>query len=291
VLDRFDLDALASNVAGVHGLVDDCLATGRSFATVVPFDGASPRPRWVLWSGEPTGAGADARVSGWVVDVTAPILRVTGEQTTSHLHAAMAGRQVIDLIKGALMASYGVDPDAAFDLLVWCSQRTNVRVHDLSARVATELVTGGGVGSRSSRDALERALVDGLAATVREDGEDAGPPRTPMTLRHSSAGGATILAVAGTIDLGTAPTLAAEIARRLDRLRPGDVLLVDLSEVDHVGPAGVWVVESLARRGRAAGVELRLVAPPRRDSVLAPGADSLVVEGEAGAGAAEPARP
>jgi anti-anti-sigma regulatory factor len=56
--------------------------------------------------------------------------------------------------------------------------------------------------------------------------------------------------------------MAQELTARLDPLSAGDVLLVDLTEVDHLGPAGVWVMDSLARRCRLAGVELRLVTPP-----------------------------
>jgi anti-anti-sigma regulatory factor len=48
----------------------------------------------------------------------------------------------------------------------------------------------------------------------------------------------------------------------LQRLASGEVLVVDLSGVDHLGPVGVFVLESLSRRARAAGVELRVVAAP-----------------------------
>jgi hypothetical protein len=244
LLHLFRGDGPPERAVAVRDLVEECLRSRHEFLTVLPLNCSSANRGWALWTGEPVGDGDDAHVSGRVVDVTATILRVTAEQTATHVAAALSGRQVIDLVKGALMSSYGVDSGTAFELLVWCSQRTNVRVHDLSERVAAELARGAGIGGPATRDALERALVDGLAAVVTTGGD---VPRTPLTLQHSSAGGARVLAVSGTVDLGSAPRLARELAAHLDELRAGDVLLLDLSEVDHLGPAGVWVVESWAR--------------------------------------------
>lgn len=91
------------------------------------------------------------------------------QEVQRHLEVALSGRAVIEQAKGALMFAYGVDADEAFDLLRRHSQRHNVRVRDLAARLVTELTAGGGAATRTGEpvgellhDAAARRL---LAAT------------------------------------------------------------------------------------------------------------------------------
>jgi AmiR/NasT family two-component response regulator len=42
---------------------------------------------------------------------------------------------VIEQAKGVLMVAYRISAERAFDILVWRSQETNVKVRDLSARL------------------------------------------------------------------------------------------------------------------------------------------------------------
>jgi hypothetical protein len=49
-------------------------------------------------------------------------------------------RAVIEQTKGMLMVIYGIDADAAFELLRWQSQQHNVKVGLLAERIATDLV-------------------------------------------------------------------------------------------------------------------------------------------------------
>lgn len=51
------------------------------------------------------------------------------------LVASLTARGPIEQCKGVIMASFGVDEERAFDLLVWQSQRTNVKIRDLAERV------------------------------------------------------------------------------------------------------------------------------------------------------------
>lgn len=53
-----------------------------------------------------------------------------------HLHNAMEHRAVIEQAKGVLMHSMKVGPDAAFAVLVAASQRENVKLRDVAARIA-----------------------------------------------------------------------------------------------------------------------------------------------------------
>ncbi|MER7399376.1 ANTAR domain-containing protein [Streptomyces sp. NPDC000151] len=54
----------------------------------------------------------------------------------AQLRRAMQTRPTIDLARGILMASFGLSPEAAWDVLVAASQNTNTKLH----RLAGELV-------------------------------------------------------------------------------------------------------------------------------------------------------
>jgi AmiR/NasT family two-component response regulator len=43
-------------------------------------------------------------------------------------------RAQIEQAKGVLMAAYGITADRAFDILVWRSQETNIKVRELASR-------------------------------------------------------------------------------------------------------------------------------------------------------------
>ena len=53
-----------------------------------------------------------------------------------NLHAALEHRSVIEQAKGVLMHSMQIGPDAAFAVLVAASQRENVKLRDVAARIA-----------------------------------------------------------------------------------------------------------------------------------------------------------
>ncbi|MDV7198292.1 GAF and ANTAR domain-containing protein [Rhodococcus kroppenstedtii] len=55
--------------------------------------------------------------------------------------AAMESRAAIEQAKGALMIALGVTADKAFDLLLWRSQTTNVKVRDLAEQFVDDLAT------------------------------------------------------------------------------------------------------------------------------------------------------
>lgn len=52
------------------------------------------------------------------------------------LQRAMEHRSVIEQAKGVLMSQMRIGPDAAFAVLVAASQRENVKVRDVAARIA-----------------------------------------------------------------------------------------------------------------------------------------------------------
>ncbi|MFD0318857.1 ANTAR domain-containing protein [Streptomyces flavalbus] len=82
------------------------------------------------------------------------------------LRRAMQTRPVIDLARGVLMASFGLNPDQAWEVLVAASQNTNTKLH----RLADDLVTA--VQGDPLPDAVQRQVSAAVARVMatRADG-------------------------------------------------------------------------------------------------------------------------
>ncbi|OBJ71979.1 antitermination regulator [Mycobacterium sp. 1274756.6] len=107
------------------------------------------RTRWVIVVGDYMVGEDGATVigtAGFYVDVTdtlqSDVTTVVSEVTES--------RAVIEQAKGVLMAAHGISAERAFDILVWRSQETNIKVRDFATRFVAA-VTG-----RMSPDAVSR---------------------------------------------------------------------------------------------------------------------------------------
>lgn len=59
------------------------------------------------------------------------------------LQCRLATMPTIEQVKGALMAIYGLTDQAAFDLLRWHSQQSNIKLRDLAARLTAALPCAG----------------------------------------------------------------------------------------------------------------------------------------------------
>lgn len=64
-------------------------------------------------------------------------------QEIENLQIALEHRAVIEQAKGVLMHSMKIGPDAAFAVLVAASQRENVKLRDVAARIAAAQAEGG----------------------------------------------------------------------------------------------------------------------------------------------------
>jgi PAS domain S-box-containing protein len=97
------------------------------------------RTRWVVVVGDRLldDHGAVIGTSGFYVDVTEALQ----SDVTAALSEAVDSRARIEQAKGVIMAAYGVSADHAFDILVWRSQETNIKVRDLAARFLS-VITG-----------------------------------------------------------------------------------------------------------------------------------------------------
>jgi len=70
--------------------------------------------------------------------ISAPDLADNSVPQNSHLRAALDNRDVIAQAKGILMASQMITEPEAFQRLASESQRTNITVRDIAARIVTQ---------------------------------------------------------------------------------------------------------------------------------------------------------
>lgn len=97
-------------------------------------------------------AGAVIGTSGFYVDVTDSL----HSDITNVLEAVADARARIEQAKGILMAAYGISAERAFEILVWRSQETNLKVRELAARFLAAVT---GTASADTRAHVDHALL------------------------------------------------------------------------------------------------------------------------------------
>jgi hypothetical protein len=121
--------------------IEGALADGAPFSSrhrIVTADGAL---RHVVAIGEGVRAnGSVIAVRGYLIDQTIPLRRTVEQETADGIARSVATRAAIEQAKGALMATYGVSADEAFEALRAYSNHTNVKLNVLAAYVVAELV-------------------------------------------------------------------------------------------------------------------------------------------------------
>lgn len=96
--------------------------------------------------------GAPIGTSGFYIDVTDSV-----HSDISNVLAAVAdARARIEQAKGVLMAAYGITAERAFDILVWRSQETNLKLRDLAERFLHALEPK---ASAETQSQVDRALL------------------------------------------------------------------------------------------------------------------------------------
>lgn len=96
-------------------------------------------------------SGVVDRLHGFVVDITAPVR----EGAREAVEASLEHRATIEQAKGALMLSFAIESDAAFDLLRVYSSQNNIKL----ATVAQRIVSGLSDPAFSREDPV-RSLLD-----------------------------------------------------------------------------------------------------------------------------------
>lgn len=109
---------------------------------------------------------------GYYVDITPTSDRAREDLISARVAEITEHRAVIEQAKGMLMLVYGLDEDAAFDLLRWRSQSSNVKLRRLAERIVVNFreVRDDAI---SSRTAFDHALLTGDAVT---DGDGSTHP-------------------------------------------------------------------------------------------------------------------
>ena len=119
---------------------------------------------------------------GYYVDIT-PSEREHQDRVTAAVMVIAEARADIERTKGMLMVIYGMDEAAAFELLKWRSQETNVKLRLLAAQVAADFLALTGSGGLPSRSAYDKVLLTAhlrinadteSSDTVLEPSEDTG---------------------------------------------------------------------------------------------------------------------
>lgn len=87
---------------------------------------------WVIVVGDRMldDKGTVTGTAGFYVDVTT----VLQADVSAAVSEVAQSRAVIEQAKGVLMVAYGISAERAFDILVWRSQETNIKVRDVAAR-------------------------------------------------------------------------------------------------------------------------------------------------------------
>ncbi|MCW2650697.1 MAG: RNA-binding protein with domain [Mycobacterium sp.] len=107
---------------------------------------------------------------GFYIDVT-PSERARQDQLTAAVARISESRAVIEQAKGMLMAIYGIDAPAAFQLLRWRSQEANVKLKVVAEQVAADFVALGGGETLPPRVTYDNMLL----TTDRRIEPDTGP--------------------------------------------------------------------------------------------------------------------
>lgn len=155
----------------VKQTIDDMLLTRRPFSTRHRIIDTGGVVHQVVVVGDrlTDDDGATIGTHGYYVDITPITDRSREDLITARVAEITEHRAVIEQAKGMLMLVYGLDEDAAFDLLRWRSQSSNVKLRELAEMVLTNFRDARD-DAISSRSAFDHAL---LTSGGGSDGDDA----------------------------------------------------------------------------------------------------------------------
>lgn len=110
---------------------------------------------------------------GYYVDITPSSDRAREDLISARVAEITEHRAIIEQAKGMLMLIYGLDDDAAFDLLRWRSQSSNVKLRRLAEKIVEDFraVRDDGITSRAAFDHALLTIDEGVSSDG--DGEAA----------------------------------------------------------------------------------------------------------------------
>ncbi|WP_456844465.1 PAS and ANTAR domain-containing protein [Cellulomonas sp. P5_C6] len=197
-------------------------------------------------------------VTGFVVDDSVRERQAVSAEVNTELQIALESHAAIDQAKGMLMLVYGVDSDAAFELLRWASQQRNVRLRVLADRLVQAVLSVGGVGpkARGAVDELFIAAIDDIRLPAREP---RGRQRTLEIQLDPPGAAAPVLRVSGRVDVTAMAELAAALGALMVAGRETGRVVVDLSGVEDAGAVLRFLVQSAQRRCAARDIAVDVV--------------------------------
>jgi PAS domain S-box-containing protein len=95
---------------------------------------------------------------GFYIDVT-PVEQARQDQMTAAVTKITEDRAGIEQAKGMLMLIYGIDEPAAFHLLKWRSQETNVKLRILADKIGADFISLSGTETLPPRSAFDNLLL------------------------------------------------------------------------------------------------------------------------------------
>lgn len=150
------------------------LADGEPFCCRHRIVDAAGLTRTVLSLGEGSRdeSGAVTSVHGYFVDVTVSLRRDIADEAHEAVERSAQTRAVLEQAKGILIVVYGVDADAAFELLRWHSQHRNTKVRLLAAGLVQQFAAASAVAGVSPQRRASSYLgsVPALPAGTGADG-------------------------------------------------------------------------------------------------------------------------
>ncbi len=123
---------------------------GKPFSSRHRIIDTAGRTHWVVVAGDRMvdDTGALIGTSGFYVDVTESL-----QSDISDVLSSVAGaRARIEQAKGVLMAGYGISADRAFDILVWRSQESQLKLREVADRFLDALASAASAQTRSQID-------------------------------------------------------------------------------------------------------------------------------------------
>jgi PAS domain S-box-containing protein len=157
----------------VKKTIDDMLISRRPFSTRHRIIDTHGTAHQVIVVGDQLtdDQGAVIGTHGYYVDITPLSDRAREEMITARVAEITEHRAVIEQAKGMLMLVYGLDEDAAFDLLKWRSQSSNVKLRRLAENIVERFRDARDAGI-TARSAFDHALLSGGAG---QNVDGAGP--------------------------------------------------------------------------------------------------------------------
>jgi ANTAR domain len=172
-------DSLATFLVDIHdqgrellrATIDLAVSTGRPFACRYPVSRPGRPVVSVLIVGDATTAddGPVTSLHGHAIDLT----DLLATETSAAVEQSARHRAAIEQVKGALMHTYGIDQDEAFDVLRSYSNTLNVKLATLAELVARAMSAP--VAGRPAHRVQAGTLLDLLASAGGRDGGATGP--------------------------------------------------------------------------------------------------------------------